>query len=303
MRLVRTMQGTPALLDLAGSNALVTEDDYRSGVFAFLPGQTVAKDLGWFDWQSDRALSADGKLLLFDESGEGGGANASVYLRGTDGSPALRLGDGIGAALSSDEAWALTRTGTPPQFILVPVKAGQPRPLPPDGFGNTPYGAFFPDGKRIAFVAAAPGHGARLHVQALDGGAPKPISGEGLNQSRIFISPDGERIAASGPDLKVHIYPVNGGAAVDLAASETRDYPAGWTADGKGLYLAQSGQPCRVDVIDIASGRRTHVRDLAGTDAAGVSAFGPARVTPDGQIMTAGFTRILSTLYKVRDLK
>ena len=303
MRLVRTMQGTPALLDLAGSNALVTEDDYRSGAFAFLPGQMVAKDLGWFDWQSDRGLSADGKLLLFDESGEGGGANGSVYLRGTDGSPALRLGDGIGAALSPDGAWALTRAGTPSQFILVPVKAGQPRPLPPDGFGNLPYGAFFPDGKRIAFVAAAPGHGARLYVQSLDGGAAKAISGEGLNQGRIFISPDGERIAAIGPDLKVHVYPVNGGAPVDLAASETHDYPAGWTADGKGLYVAQSGQPCRVDLIEIASGRRTHVRDLAGTDAAGVSAFGPARVTPDGQIMTAGFTRILSTLYKVRDLK
>ena len=152
-------------------------------------------------------------------------------------------------------------------------------------------------------MGAAPGHGSRLYVQSLDGGAAKAISGEGLNQGRIFISPDSERIAATGPDLKVHIYPVNGGAPVDLAASETHDAPAGWTADGKGLHVAQSGQPCRIDLIDVASGRRTHVRDLAGTDAAGVSAFGPARVTPDGRIMTAGFTRILSTLYKVRDLR
>ena len=37
LRLVRTMQGTPALLDLVASNALVTEDDYRAGTFAFLP--------------------------------------------------------------------------------------------------------------------------------------------------------------------------------------------------------------------------------------------------------------------------
>ena len=302
-RLVRTMQGTPALLDLVGSSALVTEDDYRSGAFAFLPGQSVAKDLSWFDWQSDRALSADGKLLLFDESGEGGGANGSVYLRGTDGSPALRLGDGIGAALSPDASWALTRSGSPSQFVLVPVKAGQPRPLPPDGFNNLPYGAFFPDGKRIAFEAAAPGHGSRLYVQAIDGGAPAPVSPEGLNQGRIFISPDGGRIAALGPDLKVHLYPANGGTPVDLASSEAGDSPAGWTADGKSLYVARIGQPCRIDAIDVASDRRTHVRDLAGTDAAGVSTFGPARVSPDGQVMIAGFTRILSTLYKVRDLK
>src|SRR4029077_11218675 len=100
LRLVRTMQGTPALLDLSGTNALVTEDDYRPGAFALVAGETVTRDLGWFDWQSDRALSSDGKLFLFDESGEGGGVNGSVYLRGIDGSPALRLGDGVGLALT-----------------------------------------------------------------------------------------------------------------------------------------------------------------------------------------------------------
>src|SRR4029077_15350778 len=40
LRLVRTMQGTPALLDLRpDGSALLTEDDYRSSVMSFLPGQ------------------------------------------------------------------------------------------------------------------------------------------------------------------------------------------------------------------------------------------------------------------------
>ncbi len=304
LRLVRTMQGTPALLDLAGANALVTEDDYQSGVFSFLPGQTTTRNLGWFDWSSDRTLSADGKLLLFDESGEGGGAAGSVYLRPTDGSPAVRLGDGLAVALSPDSAWALTRSmSDPSHFILVPVKAGQPLTLPPDEYGRTAYGSFFPDGKRFAFVGAAPGHGSRLYVQGLDGKAATPISSEGLSLSRVMVSPDGRQIAAIGSDERVHLYPSAGGPPVDLASSEARDFPAGWTADGRGLYVGQTGNPCRVDRIDVASGHRTHVRDLAGTDAAGVSAFGPARVTPDGATMTAGFNRVLSTLYKVRDLR
>ena len=63
------------------------------------------------------------------------------------------------------------------------------------------------------------------------------------------------------------------------------------------------GNPCRLALIDLESGRRTHVRDLAGTDAAGVLAFGPARVTPDGRVMIVGYSRILSTLYRVTDLK
>ena len=79
------------------------------------PGPALGRELSWFDWSSDRALSADGKLLLFDESGEGGGANGGVYLRPTDGSPAVRLSEGLGVALSPDSAWALTRTPPSPR--------------------------------------------------------------------------------------------------------------------------------------------------------------------------------------------
>ncbi len=304
LRLVRTMQGTPALLDISGTNALVTEDDYRASVLAFLPGQSVGRDLGWFDWSGDRDLSDDGKLLLFDESGEGGGANGSVYLRATDGSPAVRLSDGIGVTVSPDNAWAVIRTiSDQPHFVLVPVKAGQPREFPPDGLGRPPYGAFLPDGSRFVFAASAPAHGTRLYMQSVAGGPPAPISAEGINAGRLFVSPDARLVAATGPDLKIHLYPVGGGTAVDLAASEVGDSPAGWTADGRGLYVSVIGNPCRIDLIDVSSGRRTHVRDLAGADGAGVTAFGPARVTPDGRIMTAGVNRILSTLYRVRDLK
>jgi len=282
----------------------VTEDDYRSGLFAFLPGQSSTPDLGWFDWSSDRSLSEDGKLLLFDETGEGGGATGGVYLRGTDGSPPVRLSDGLAVALSRDGAWALTRTvSNRSHFVMVPVKAGQPREFPPDDFGNTPYGAFFPDGSRFAFEGAVPGHGTRLYVQAISGGAAAPVSPEGLNASRVFVSPDSRLIAAIGPDLAVHLYPTSAGSPIDLAASKPGDSPAGFTADGKGLYVSTAGLPCRVDLIDLASGGRTHVRDLAGTDAAGINAFGAARVTPDGRIMTAGYNRILSTLYRVTDLK
>ena len=284
LRLVRTMQGTPALFDLAASNALVTEDDYRSGTLAFLPGQAEARDLSWFDWTSDRGLTADGKLFLFDESGEGGGQNGSVYLRPTDGSAAVRLSDGTGVALSPDGVSAMTRTATEPsRFVLVPVKAGQPRELPPDAFGFVTFGAFFPDGTRFVFEANPPGHGARLYVQALSGGAATPISAEGINYSRLFVSPDARWIAALGPDRRIYLFPSAGGSPTELPASRAGDLPAGWTADGKGLYVSGGGIPCRVDVIDIASGARTHVRDLSASDLAGMTTRGSARVTPDGK--------------------
>ena len=175
---------------------------------------------------------------------------------------AVRLGEGTGLALSPDGAYAMTRTAAEPQrFALVPVKAGQPREFPPDQFGAAViYGAFFPDGQRFVFEANSPGQGARLYVQAVSGGAATPVSPEGINYSRLFVSPDARWIAALGPDRRIYLYPSAGGSPTELSASRAGDLPAGWTADGKGLYVS-GGYPCRVDVIDVASGARTHVRE------------------------------------------
>ena len=304
LRLIRTMQGTPELLDLSGPNALVTEDEYRSGTLMFLPGQAVPKELSWFDWPSDRALSPDGKWLLFDETGEGGGFNGSVFLRPTDGSAAVRLGDGGGIALSQDGSTVLTRSFSDPlHFVLVPVKAGQPRAFPPDVFGQVIYGAFFPDGSRFVFEGNEQGKGARLYVQAVSGGAATPISAEGITYSRLFVSPDSRWVAALGPDSRVHLFPAAGGSSTVLSSSNPGDVPAGWTTDSGSVYVASGGLPARIDRIDVATGSRTHVRDLAGLDGAGMVSRSAARVTPDGQTMTLGFSRALSTLYWVRDLK
>ncbi len=304
LRLIRTMQGTPALLDVRpDGTALLSEDDYRSSVLVFPPGASGGKDLTWFDWSSDRGLSNDGRLLLFDESGEGGGSAGGAYLRPTDGSPAVRLGDGVGVALSADGEWALTRTfADVSRFVLVPVKAGQPKAFPPDGFGRLAYGAYFPDGSRFVFVGNEKSKGSRLYVQDLAGGAARPLSDEGINPSRICVSPDGRFVAALGPDSRVHLFPASGGKPVDLSASRPGDYPSGFSADG-GLYVSRKGIPCSVDRIDLASGQRTHVRDLMGADASGITDFGPARVTPDGATMTGGTNRILSTLYRIQGLQ
>ena len=49
-----------------------------------------------------RDISRDGRKILFEEEGNGGGPNYTVFLRDTDGSPPARIGEGLASAISPD---------------------------------------------------------------------------------------------------------------------------------------------------------------------------------------------------------
>src|SRR5260370_25044486 len=99
------------------------------------PGANQERDLSWFDFGDPRGLSSDGKLLLIGEVGEGGGSHYTTYLRPTDGSPAIRLGEGNAGALTDDDGkYALSRViGNPSKMYLLPAQ-GAPRGPFRDGF-------------------------------------------------------------------------------------------------------------------------------------------------------------------------
>ena len=83
----------------------------RQSIVGRGPADEKERDFAWLDFPSGRDLSADSSLLLFDESGEGGGPGYSVYIRKTDGSPATRLGEGSGWGFSADGKWVLAVRG------------------------------------------------------------------------------------------------------------------------------------------------------------------------------------------------
>jgi Tol biopolymer transport system component len=248
-------------------------------------------------------LSADGKTLLLDEAGEGGGAGYSVYLRKTDGSPAVRLGDGVALALSPDQKWVLsTPLQSPEQLILLPTKAGGPKLLAKDGISH--YQArWFPDGKRILIAGNEPGHGVRLYVQDLEAGKPQAITPEGVSTLAYPPSPDGRMVAAIGPDQKGYLYPVQGGEPRPLPGLGGHDTPINWDTDGRGLYVYPRGElPAQVFRLDVATGQRKLWKKLMPLDPAGVNIIWPICVAPDGKSYVYGYRRYLSDLYVVEGL-
>src|SRR5262249_22333966 len=108
MRLVARMPGSPWLFDISrDGRVLIDQYSTRLQIAAQPPGENRERDLSWLDGSTLNDLSRDGKRILFTEQFYGGGENSGVYIRGTDGSPAVRLGEGIAFGFSPDMKWAV----------------------------------------------------------------------------------------------------------------------------------------------------------------------------------------------------
>jgi eukaryotic-like serine/threonine-protein kinase len=304
-RLLTREPGTLTMQDIGkNGQVILTRDVPRVGMVGLASGELKERDLSWLDWSAPKDLSADGKTLLFTESGEAGGENYSSYLRETDGSPAVRLGDGFGFALSPDKKWVLGGFSRPPvQLVLLPTGAGQSRQLTHDQI-NRSVTHWSPDGKRFVFSGSAPGEGIKLYVQDLSGGEAHAVSPEGVNPSLFAISPDGKNVAAIGPDLKGYIYPLEGGSPKQIAGLDPYEGPLTWSADGQFLYVYHLGElPAKIYRLNFASGTRQFWRQLMPPDLSGVTDISAILITPDGKGYVYEYGRTLSDLYLVSDVK
>jgi len=296
-RLVTASAGPLWLHDVApDGRALVSREIVRAGIVG-VRGSGPPVDLSWFDYSVVRDLSADGKTIVFSESGEAGGAIFGVYLRGTDGSPAIRLGDGTSEALSPDGQWVLSipRNRKPAQIVMLPTGTGQPHQITHDRI-NHRNARWFPDGTHILFQGEEDNRPARLWMQALDGTPPRAITPE--NVSGTQVTPDGRFVLGRNPDRRFSLYPIAGGSPVPVPALKSGDVPTRFSSDGRSLFVATFGKiPALLYKIDLASGERTLSREAMPADPSGLINVGPIFVTPDGSMTVYSYTRLLSDLY------
>ena len=304
VRLLARVPGELMLLDVGREgNVLLTRNNDRAGMIGLAPGEAKERDLSWLDWSVPGDLSADGRTVLFGETGEGGGPKYAVYLRKTDGSPAIRLGEGIGLGLSPDGKWAIARPNvTPSPLLLLPTGVGEAKPLTHDSTNHL-WARWLPDGKRLVFSGNEAGHGFRFYVESPEEGKPRAISPEGVNPTFV-ISPKGDQVAGVGPDRKVYLFPVAGGEAVLVSAAQPDEAPTGWSPDGRALYVFRFGQiPAKVVQIDLSTGQRRPWKELVPADAAGIDTIRGITIAPDAKAYVYGYIRTLSDLYLVEGLK
>ena len=269
-------------------------------------------DLSWLDYSYPAGLSGDGKTLLFDEEGGGGslaysksgGLSYAVYIRKTDGSPAVLLGEGGAVSLSPDGKSVISQTqDSPSQLRLLTTGAGEPKDLTKDNVNHS-WAQWFPDGKRVLFSGNEPGKGVRLYVDDPASGKSEPITPEGVNGTAFVISPDSQLVSGIGPDQKGYLYPVAGGDPRVIPGLNPGEQPITFSTDGGSLYIYQPGElPARVDRLDVQTGKRTLWKQLMPSDPAGVETIGPILMTPDAKTCVFGYHRMLADLYLVEGLK
>jgi eukaryotic-like serine/threonine-protein kinase len=302
-RLVLRVPGVLTVQDITkNGRALMTVESDHFGILGFHDGDKNERDLSWFDWSLLSDVSPDGKNLIFFESGEGVGSNYSVFMRGMDGSPAVRLGSGEFPALSPDGKWvAALNHGSPTQIELLPTGAGQARTVTNDSLEHTRV-AWAPSGRAIIFSAFDANHAPRTYWMDLDSGKTRPVTAEGA--VGLLVSPDGKFLLARDSERKRWLYPLDGGDPQPFDVTlEPDDYIIDWEKDGKSLLVMKPGTPAKVVRVYLGSSKVEEVKTFAASDPAGVVTVGGVRFSADRKSYAYDYFRILSDLYVVDGLK
>jgi serine/threonine protein kinase len=283
-------------------DVLVTGNQESTPVTGLGPGDTHERDLSWLSSVRITDLSPDGTSFIFNESGQGSGTNYSLYLRKTDGSPAIRLGSGHGHGRSPDGKSVISILLDPPQIVLLPIGAGEAKPLERFDMEQYGYGAtWLPDGKSIVFIGKEKSHGLRTYVQDIAGGPPRPITPEGI--IGYLVSPDGKLVVGRANDEKKGLYAISGGESRDIPGVENDDRVIGW-ADAQSLYVFRDRErPLRIFKLNITNGHKELQREILPGDLGGVLGSINVLITPDAKSYVYAFTRQLSDLYLVKGLR
>lgn len=289
---------------LPNGRALASSEDERVSMEIVEHGQTEGRDLSWLDNVYNPRLSRDGSVISFTDQSSRGGSEYSVYVRKTDGSPAVKIGGGEFASdISPDGKWVLLfRTDDPQQRIqIVPVGPGQPMVLRWDGFAPG-WGAWFPDGQHILFEGEQKGQGFGTYVTDRSGAAPKLITKDGFRWP--LASPDGRStiIIHSG---KPELLTIGESAPKEIPGVTADDFVIAWSDDPRIVYVARrNGTTREIEKLNLDTGRREWWQVWIPKDPAGLAPPNvPPAITPDGSKMVFSQRKQLSTLYRSDNLK
>jgi len=300
-REIYTVPGNLRIYDVASNGrALIGSAEDRLLLVASING-APQEDLSWYDWTLGYDISDDGSTVSFGESSAAVNGKSVAFLRKTDRSPALLLGEGQPVAISPNGNWVATLDNSNPfNIVLLPTGVGRPQQLTSNGWDFSRSMSWYADGKALLVNAREPGHPPRAYRLEIATKSLMPLTPEGVagcrlsadNQMMVCYSRDTPKVfSEDGKEIR-SLPPVSRDVAIDR-----------WTSDGKGLLLWEFGSSVRLERMDAVTGKRTTIREIKPSDQTGVVSVGPCRSTPDAKSYICSEHRALIDLFVTADLK
>jgi len=238
-------------------------------------------------------------MIIFEEEGDGGGPDYTVFLRNTDGSPPVKIGQGFGLAISPDKKWVVTKPDKKGSLFVVPTGAGEMRQLTHD---TVKYDSarYLTDGKHLVAVGIESGHGIRDYIVDLSNGNSKPLTPEGTVGLRL--TPDGTSLLVRNSEGKSGTWLIEGGSFKPFDGLDPKYAVLGFTADGKSLNVfdrTSADRNVTVMRFDLTTKKVTPWKKFGSPQLSS----GPPLFSKDGRAYFYVYTQLQSVGYVATGLK
>jgi DNA-binding winged helix-turn-helix (wHTH) protein/Tol biopolymer transport system component len=299
LRQIAQIPGGMLLRDISpAGDVLISRSTSRMSMFWGNVDANSPRDISWLDWSRAVAISSDGKRVLFDETGQGGGSRYSVYLYDAGKKSVDRLGDGRAIDLSSDGAWAVTQSASEPQkLFLVSVKDHKAALVPNPGLEYRWARFFAGRCQDILFAGGFPNRKEQLYRQHIPGGTPVPISG-GVRIRAVVLDDTGQFAVGTAREGRLAIVNLQDGSSrfIDNPAHVV---PVAFAGSDQILTRREDGDSVVLELLNLRNGHARYYRKLAAADSFGTAKTFPIFVGKDLKTFTYSRLETLSTLFLV----
>lgn len=214
-RQIAQVPGGMELLDIASDGSvLITRSTPQMMMLYGTLGGSFPQNISYRDWSRAVAISADGRTVLFDESGEAGGKHYGTYLQDIENRSSERLGDGRAIDLSPDARWVLMQAADDTsKLVLYSTKDHKVVPVRNHGFQYV-WAKFLPNMgcPEILFEGSLPGQKTQIYRQQLPGETPALVNADSQLKYAI-IDPTGSLAAGCTDKSTIAVIDIAHGAA------------------------------------------------------------------------------------------
>jgi serine/threonine protein kinase/Tol biopolymer transport system component len=304
LRLVVNFPGYNVVWDVSSDGRLLMSDEaIMAAQMVASPANASERDVSGLGYGTYGALSADGKTIVFGESGKAAGHDYLVFFRRLDGSAAVEIGEGQAIGVTPDGKYAIAfLPSQPTKLRVMATRAGESGTLDVAPVSvDRALISWMPGGKEFVFLGHEGKAPPRSYRESFGGGPARPLTNLPGAHFWNCVSPDGKFVLETSAPANEPAQNV----IVELATGKVRnapllqsDQPVQWDQDGAHAFVVQKKDAeATIFRVDLNSGNREVWKQIRPSDPAGILTLRSFFVTPSGSAYGYSVARALSSLY------